>query len=232
MSTDIPSHHQIWELLPWVINGTATPGQRQLVDAHLPHCSDCRDELALQRLVHDGMNREAASGNPQAALQRLLQRIDVPANPGGFDHYGGVDDEGSFAPSVPLPRRRLWPVGIAALLLLQSAAITLMAYELHQRSDSPAAAVNAYQTLSRADATSPMATIRFVPAPELSVEELQKLLDDAGLRIVDSRSGSAIYGLAPISRDVETYPDLSAAAIAQLRGKPGVLLVEPIAATP
>ncbi len=230
MSTDIPSHPQIWELLPWVINGTATPGQRQLVDAHLPHCSDCRDELALQRLVHDGMNREAASGNPQAVLQRLLQRIDAPANPGGFDLHDGIDDEGSLVPSVPLPRRRLWPVGIAALLLLQSAAITLMAYELHQRPDSPGA--DAYQTLSHADASSPAATIRFVPAPELSVEELQKLLDDAGLRIVDSRSGSAIYGLAPTSHATEIHPDPSVAAIARLRGKPGVLLVEPIAATP
>ena len=80
MNTDIPSHHQIWELLPWIINGTATPEQRRLVDSHLPHCMDCRDELALQRLVHDGMNRDASPGNPRAALHRH-QRAHQSASP-------------------------------------------------------------------------------------------------------------------------------------------------------
>ena len=42
-------HLRAWDLLPWVVNGRATPEQAQWVDAHVATCEDCRAELAWQR---------------------------------------------------------------------------------------------------------------------------------------------------------------------------------------
>ena len=53
---DQPNEHRlVWDAIAWVVAGTATPEQRRLVQAHLPHCAHCRDELELQRNIHRGM---------------------------------------------------------------------------------------------------------------------------------------------------------------------------------
>jgi hypothetical protein len=234
MSIEVPSHQQIWELLPWVINGTATPEQHEQVQAHLSGCSDCREEFSLQSLVHDDMQRESVPGNPHAGFQRLLQRLDVPSHADAVARRSDIEGDVRPATPVPFSFRRPWLIGIAALLLMQSAAITLMAVQL-QTPAEPAkttALPAAYETLSSADPVNPIATIRFVPAPQLSVGEMQKILDDAGVRIVDSRVGTAIYGLAPVAGPGEIDANSSTTAIMKLRGKPGVLLVEPVATLP
>lgn len=226
---DVLAHRRIWEALPWLVNGSATPEQREQVLAHLPGCADCRGELALQQRIHAAMNQEPAGGAAEASLARLFDRIDAPLNPHGLDRHDGLDDDPPVAVAVVTPRRSLARYGLAALLVAQSIGLVVLGHQLAQR---PAAddAGAAYRTLSRTETNASPATIRFVPAPELTVQQLQAMLDEAGVRIVDSRERSAIYGLAPVDRDVDRDGAASAEAIARLRGKPGVLLVEPIAA--
>ena len=225
---DAGTHRRIWEALPWIANGSASADQHREVDTHLHDCADCRDELALQRQIHAAMNDERAGGDGTANLARLFTRIDSPLNPQGLDRYDGIDDEPTSSTSPERRARHVgWRIAAAALFVAQSVGLIVMAYALLQ----PAPEAN-YRTLSNAEPVSTTATIRFVPAPDLSVQALQALLDEAGLRIVDSRARAAIYGLAPTGDDRSAAA--TAQAIARLRGQPGVLLVEPIAgpATP
>lgn len=231
MNTEVPTHQKIWEALPWIINGTATAEQREQVNSHLSQCNDCRDEFALQRLIHDGMNAETTPNNLRMSLQQLLHRIDTTTDTEEVDCYEDVASESKPSPVIGGKHRRLWSAGIAALLL-QSTALTLMMFQLYQNTNETNPVKDEYRTLSQLDATNPTATIRFVPAPDLSVSDLQKLLDEVGVRIVDSRSGNAIYGLAFRSDAETTDTDRIKQTISRLRSKPGVLLVEPIAASP
>lgn len=223
-------HRATWERLPWIVNGSATPAERQQAQLHLASCVDCRDELALQSLIHAGMHAEAGTGSAAgASLARLFERIDdAEALEGGSDPSGTEEANGFTAVMPPSTAwRRHRTTGIAALLIAQTIAVLVLGHALTQRPDRVDAAD--YQTLTRAVAASPLATIRFVPAPQLSVGDLQTMLDAAGVHIVESRGHSAIYGLAPIDGDAGARDAISTAAIARLRGQAGVLLVEPIA---
>lgn len=219
-----PIHPRIWELLPWVANGRASDAQIGEVEAHLVDCPDCCDELVLQRALHASMNAEPVSGDPHNGFARLLARIE--ASP---DDAGSVAREGIHHEAAQSPRRL--PVAlraaVVALLMVQSVALVVMGSRLATRSDATPAVDGEYRTLSRPEVAAMPATIRFVPAPELTVQAMQAMFDEAGVRIVEGRPRAAIYGLAPIVDDIDG--DASAAAIERLRSKAGVLLVEPLA---
>ena len=82
---DQPNEHRlVWDAIAWVVAGTATPEQRRLVQAHLPHCAHCRDELELQRNIHRGMQDATGahgmagmtgSDADEAAIQSGLDRL-------------------------------------------------------------------------------------------------------------------------------------------------------------
>lgn len=209
-----PLHRQIWDLIPWVVNGSADAGERERVEEHLRECADCRDEYAFQVRLQAGIAADVADApepDPQPALRRLLARIDLDPQ--------READAALRAPGSP----RRWPRGrvLAAVVFAQAIGLALLAAVLlrQERGDADAR----YRTLTRAAEDNAAATIRFVPAPTLTLAELQTMLADAGLHIVDSRG--SIYALAPATdRGAAT-----AAAIAHLRAQPGVLLAEPIA---
>lgn len=52
-------HRSVWDAIPWVVAGTATAQEQALVEAHVPTCPHCRDELAMQTLIHRGMHEAA-----------------------------------------------------------------------------------------------------------------------------------------------------------------------------
>ena len=71
------------------------------------------------------------------------------------------------------------------------------------------------------------ATIRLVPAPNLSLSDLQALLSESGLRVVAVSEDGAIYSLAPVST---SDAHLQSQLLARLRASAGVLLAEPVGA--
>ncbi|WP_257387976.1 zf-HC2 domain-containing protein, partial [Tahibacter caeni] len=83
MSDEGLSHTQTWDLIPWVVNGTATAAQRARVEQHLRDCADCRREFALQQQFQAGLcdDAETAELDPRPGLDRLLARIDADAVP-------------------------------------------------------------------------------------------------------------------------------------------------------
>ena len=73
-----PQHRRTWDLIPWLINGTASAADRSLAEAHLAACADCRDEYAFQSRVHAGLDVDTrVAGDVRPAFDRLLARIDA-----------------------------------------------------------------------------------------------------------------------------------------------------------
>ncbi len=80
MSRDDARHRQVWELLPWYVNGTLSGRDLDLVTGHLPACSDCAEEVARCRdlAVAVGTVTAAVARAPSGErLARLLARIDA-----------------------------------------------------------------------------------------------------------------------------------------------------------
>ena len=207
-------HRQTWDLIPWLVNGTASPVERDLAEAHLAICADCRDEYAFQARLSAGLAVDVATDAPlQPALDRLLARVDADEP---------IDNR-------PSPRQRVSMARIlAAAVIVQAIGLAALGGWALERNRS--AEETAYRTLSTPAIPVPEATIRFVPSPELSVGQLQRLLADNGLRVANANEGGTIFALAP------TAPAHTAAAtneaIARLRATAGVLLAEPIARVP
>lgn len=212
MNHDASSHSQIWELIPWVANGTASAAECERVHEHLGHCVDCRDEYAQQCRFLAGMQLAAASPLPaEPGLRRLMQRID--------------EVEGLAAPrrAPRSPRAVPW---LAAAVVVQAIGLAVLGYALVQR---PAAAPADYVTLSQAPAPASAAVaVRLVAAPDMDLASLRRVLGENGLHIVHSNGDNSIFGLAPREGTALSAAALDT-AVARLRREPGVQLAEPAA---
>lgn len=207
-------HQQAWELLPWLLNGTASAEERRLVEHHLEQCRDCRAELALQQRLHAAMTQElVAAPDPERGLERLWQKIDnAPAA------------EAPVEPRTPAAPRRHKPVyraALAAMLVLQAGVLAVLGAQFlmpHQASEAGAA----YVTLSSQETGAARATIRIVPAANMRAGELGGLLRELDLQIVAGPTEAGVYSLAPLSAHGDT-----AAQLARLRASGGIRFAEP-----
>lgn len=202
-------HREAWQLIPWLVNGTANDAERQRAEAHIAVCADCRDEVALQERIRDGFTAAGVGSAEaaQAAFARLAARVDETASM----------DTPFDAPLSPPVRMTAWTYALAAAVIVQAIGLVVLAAQLAGR-PPPAD----YRTYSDGQTTVTGASIRFVPAPELGVGALQSLLAEHGLRIVGGHADQPIFALAP------TRPIDVAQTLAALRARPDVLLAEPI----
>jgi hypothetical protein len=191
-------------LLPWLLNGTLTGGERRDVEAHLRSCTQCRGELAYQqRLMSHYLACAAADDAPDAeqALQRLQQRIasDPPRR-------------ASRRPAVAaVPWRWLLAVQLGAIVALGSLALLQLA---PIRDDD---AVAPYRGLADpAQRASGDALVVF--APTASEAAVRAALQRAGARIVDGPTAAGAYVL-----QFDAPPD---AALAALRAEGTIVRVE------
>lgn len=83
-----PAHRQIWDLIPWLVNGTLDDEQREIAHRHLDRCIDCRDEFDFQLRIQGGMavDAHAPVGDCSASLARLMARIDEEDEGYGYEH--------------------------------------------------------------------------------------------------------------------------------------------------
>jgi len=207
-------HRGAWDAIPWVVNGRASEAQRLDVEAHVRECDDCRAELERQRALHAAMQAPLA-GMPdaQAGLAKLWSRID--------------EAERESAWVVPVAPRRTGTVALVAALagavVLEAAGIAVLALDRHVVPEASAP----YRTLSQSLATPARATLRIVPAPGMSLADLQHLLLDLRLTIVDGPNEAGAYALAPLA-----HPPSTESQLARLRTVPGLRFAEPIATAP
>jgi hypothetical protein len=212
MKRDTPDlHRRTWDVLPWLVNGTASVGERLAAESHLATCSDCRDELAFQLRVQAGMASGPVPCVRPTGLDRLLARMD------------SQEEKPASSRAAARPRGR-WSVRLlASAVVAQAIGIGLLGALLLVRGSAGDAT---YATLSSTPAAPVVATIRLVAAPSLPLSDLQAMLASNGLRIAGSNAGASILALTPVNPATERQRDT---VLARLRATPGVLLAEPLA---
>jgi hypothetical protein len=181
-------HAEITALIPWYVNATLSDQDRLRVDAHLTQCAACRDDLATERCVFEGMTAESAiEYMPVASLNRLRMRLET-------EHADAADPE-----VAPLPRRRrsvlAWQGLMAASVALMAVAVCLLAADRWMQFRSQSSAANFYTVTSPAPRARDEA-IRAVFSPAITLVELQAILDESRVRIVSGPTEAGVYSLA------------------------------------
>ncbi len=197
---------QAWELMPWVLQGTAPQEQSDWLHGHLEHCAACRAEFAQQRRLRLAMSLPTDLPlDPEAGLERLLGRLDAP------------DATASHA------RPGYWLVrALAAAVLIQAIGIGVLGAKLWTTGPAPT-----YRTLSQASAPAAPGSIRVVPDAAMTLSDWGALLHRLGLRVVDGPNQVGAYTLAP-----EHSAPADQQALQQLRAAHGIRLAEPVSDTP
>ena len=195
-------HEATQLLLPWYATGAIEPGDRLLVEAHLPQCAECRAELAAERRL-----RAAVADMPAAA-------------PGGWERLAA--DLSSPAPPQRLPRRFAiragWMLGAQAALLLLGVGVVL-----HYRQPAVPAAEPYHALGSRAPHAAGNILVMF--APDTREDALRRAIAASGARLVDGPTAAGAYLLA-------IAPDARAGALARLRAERGGVMAEPVDPAP
>lgn len=234
---DQPNEHRlVWDAIAWVVAGTATPEQRRLVQAHLPHCAHCRDELELQRNIHRGMQDapRPAGATGAAGAQGLAgmtgSDADEAAIQSGLDRLWARDRDAGPVTPVEGPRGASANDGgsrttrwLTAAVAVQAVAMCVLGLRLWSDGHPPAD----YVTLSQPAALPAGAVVRLVPEERVDMGRLRQVLTHHGLRIVGADEDASSLLLAPLQpAPVTAVP----AMVERLRAEPGVLLVEPVGA--
>jgi hypothetical protein len=193
-SSDAREHQMISSLIPWYVNGSIGEHERQRLDAHLPRCAHCRDDLAQERRVFEGMNAQiTVEYMPAASLKRLQALLDgVGAAP------AAVAPADAAAPEKPDRRSMPWQGLMAASVAVMALALSVLAADRWMQSRGRAAPD--YYTVTSSTARAPEGVIRAVFSPTVTLVELQAMLDEAGLRIISGPTEAGVYSLAANSR--------------------------------
>jgi Putative zinc-finger len=200
------NHKHAWELIPWYVNGTVSESRRDSLLFHLEHCGQCRDEVDAQRALLQGMKtRQQVETMPHASLQKLMTRIEA-------------DPELHRPMASRSPRTLRW---LTAAVVLQGLMLGALATALLRspRAESPAT----YQTVSSPAPVPGAASVRAVFSPDMTLGELQALLERAHLRIVNGPSVDGVYTLA-----TSNAGDDPRQALLMLRAHPAARFAEPI----
>jgi anti-sigma factor RsiW len=197
-------HEQAQLCLPWLLSGTLEGEELAEVEAHVNTCSRCQADLAWERTLRGAGTPPAPALDADAALQRLMPRLDqAQARPGFLGRWKNV-----FAAND-----RAWLRGVAAA---QLAVIAMLALLLAQPRD-----LADYRTLGTPAHAGASLVVVFDPGtPE---RELRRILQDSGARVVDGPTVTGAYVL-------DVPPAATQRALRQLRGEAAVTLAQPLAA--
>jgi Putative zinc-finger len=186
-SEDSPEHHEVASLIPWYANDTLDDHERQRVDVHVATCAVCREDLAVQNRIFEGMEAQPALDYmPMASLKRLQTRLDVAQ---------AQSDSPQASPLEPMRRATPWRVRMAASIGALALAIGVLAADRWVQFEARVRQPN-YRTVTNSTARPQGEMIRAVFSPTITLIELQQLLDEAQLKIVSGPTEAGVYSLA------------------------------------
>ncbi|WP_368564633.1 zf-HC2 domain-containing protein [Pseudoxanthomonas sp. UTMC 1351] len=199
-----------WELMPWVLQGSASEEQNDWLHTHLTQCNACSAEFAQQNRLRMAMSLPAdVPVDAEAGLQRLLKQVDTP--------------ELRKAPART--QSSGWLVkALVATVLAQAIGLGVLSSQLLTANPAPT-----YRTLSDAPAPVAAGTVRVVPDPQMPLSDWNALLRTLQLQVVGGPNGMGAYIVAPIAPNAAAQ---TSQVVQQLRAAPGIRLAEPISSTP
>ncbi len=176
------SHGELFELLPWYVNGTLEAEDRAEVEAALPTSPTLRAELALLRRLQSAV---AAEPEPDAPPE---------AGVGWWQSW-------RRAWWVTPPRLRWVVCGQAAAVAAAVAWLVL---------PPPAPGDASFSTMTAAMPASDAARLHLVFEPATTERDLRELLLDAGLVLVDGPSATGVYVVESMTEASIAAGDLAA----------------------
>ncbi|WP_369944580.1 zf-HC2 domain-containing protein [Xanthomonas medicagonis] len=197
-----------WDLMPWVLQASATDEQHEWLIAHLAKCPHCSAEFAQQSRLRMAMSLPSdVPVDAEAGLQRLLGRLDAPVEP---------------QRPAARPRASWTTRALVAAALVQAVGLGVLGARLPHDDRS-----GSYRTLSDTPAATPAAgAIRVVPDAHMTLAEWDALLRKLHLRVVGGPNGAGAYTVVP-EPGAATQSQRS---VQSLRAAPGIRLAEPISA--
>lgn len=173
MSGEPVSHARAFELLPWLVNGSLQPAERDAVEQHVRTCILCRRELKEQQGLQDAIAAQpAVHVSPRSGFDELARELD-----------GGVGT----------PRRQTRYASARPFAVAAAAGIALLAFLLWLVS-LPNLPSEAYTTLTTPPrAASPSIDIVF--AAGTTEAEMRALLEEIDGEIVAGPSDIGRYGV-------------------------------------
>lgn len=198
-----------WEMMPWVLQDSATQEQGAWLEGHLAQCESCRAEFAQQSRLRLALSLPAdVPVNADVGLGRLLARLDT-----------------ADAPEVrPRSRPASWlSRALVAAVLVQALGIGVLGVKLW----SMGGGNPSYRTLSQETLPAAPGAIRVVPDAGMTLADWSALLHALRLQVVSGPNDVGAYTVAPVSS-----ASTAQHALQQLRTTRGILLAEPVAVTP
>lgn len=216
-------------VIPWLVNGSLPAEAEPAVRQHIETCPGCREDYEEQLRVYQTMRADGPlvfAAEP--SYQKLFARIQNPES--SRNSESDRDPSGTVTPfrasKATHPFRQTPPVvrWLAAAVILQAFAIGLGAWAWHPSGTAGGAHYMTLTSTSAAYDSGPRARIVF--KTDLSMGELQTLLQGVGAHIIDGPTDGGAYTLgfeqAPESRA------MLGKRIAALRANRAVLFVEPV----
>jgi hypothetical protein len=197
-----------WEMMPWVLQGSATQEQDGWLESHLAQCESCRAEFAQQSRLRLALSLPPeVPVNADVGLGRLLARLDTADSPEVRTR----------------PRPGSWlSRALVAAVLVQALGIGVLGVKLWSVGGNPA-----YRTLSQEAVPAAPGAIRVVPDANMTLADWSALLHVLRLQVVSGPNDVGAYTVAPVSS-----ASTAQHALQQLRTTRGILLAEPVAVTP
>jgi hypothetical protein len=201
-------HEEVWDLLPWFVNGTLDDGEVPAVEEHLEACGICREEVrywrGFARVLQDEGDLAVSADAGLARLRRRLEGADARSRERHLRRPAGGRPWLDGLRRTPAPVRWALAAQLAAVLLLGGllASSWTVPEATPAAGGAPAAAVGGqgpFRTLS--DAPAPPAVgegtlLRVVFAPQAREREIRGALIAVGGRIVDGPSPTGVYTVA------------------------------------
>ena len=197
-----------WEMMPWMLQDSATQEQGAWLENHLAQCAACRAEFAQQSRLRLALSLPAdVPIDVDVGLGRLLARLDMP--------------DSQEAPTRQ--RAGNWVSrALVAAVLVQALGIGVLGVKLWSVGGEPS-----YRTLSQETPSAAPGAIRVVPDAGMTLADWNALLHALRLQVVSGPNDVGAYTVAPVSS-----ASTAQHALQQLRTTRGILLAEPVAATP
>jgi hypothetical protein len=210
-------------IIPWLANESLAAEAEPAVRQHIASCPECREDYEEQRVVCQAMRADSPlvfAAEP--SYQKLLARIQNPES-GREPRTAAaiVHPWKIMRPFRHAPTAVRW---LAAAVMLQAFAIGVGTWAWHSSGSASGARYVTLTSGSPSYDSGPR--VRIVFKADLSVRDLQTLLQGSGAHIIDGPADGDVYTLG------FAQPPHSAAAlerqIANLRANSAVLFAEPV----